>query len=147
MAVKISSGVAAAVAAANSLRGIFHGVSELRVYGGLEPASANAAIGSAVLLFTYRGDGGAPLEFEASAPEGILSKSAGQIWTGNGVADGTATFCRLVLPADTDEASTTAPRVQGDVGLAGKFLTIGNTAILTGAPQRLGSFRLAWPLQ
>lgn len=147
MGLKVSTGLANHLLSGSGLRAALAGM-ELRVYSGTEPASADASIGSATLLVTYSDGGtGDPLEFEPEAIGAVLEKSSSQVWQGEAVATGQATFCRLLLPSDTDGNSNTAVRLQGDVGVAGKFLNITSTSISVGAPQRCGAFAIAQPLQ
>lgn len=147
MSLKVSTGLANAMLSGSSFRQALNGM-VLRVYAGTEPTSADASIGSATLLVTFTdGGAGGALEFEANAVGGVLEKSTSQVWQGEAVATGQATFCRLVLPADTDGNSNTAVRLQGDVGVAGKFLNITSTSISNGAVQRCGAFAIAQPLQ
>lgn len=147
MGLKVSTGAANALLSGSSLRQALTGM-VLRVYAGTEPASADASIGSATLLVTYtNGGSGGALEFEPNAVAAVLEKSSSQVWQGEAVATGQATFCRLVLPADTDGNSNTAVRLQGDVGVGGRFLNITSTSISAGAVQRCGAFAIAQPLQ
>jgi hypothetical protein len=147
MGMKISTGLANAMLSGSGLRSALTGMN-MRIYAGTEPASANDSIGSAVLLVTITDAGGAgALTFETNAVSGMLSKSSSQVWEGTAVASGTATFCRLLLPADGDGSSTTAVRIQGDAGLAGRFLNLTSTAISSAAVQRVGNLSIAMPLQ
>jgi hypothetical protein len=121
---------------------------ELRIYAGTEPASADAAIGSATLLVTITDGGtGDPLAFEEDPIDGVLEKSSSQVWQGTAVASGTATFCRLCKQTDTDAASSSLPRLQGDVGIGGKFLNLTSTNISSEAPQRVGALSIAQPIK
>ena len=147
MGMKISTGLANAMLSGSGLKTALTGM-EMRIYAGTEPATANDAIGAATLLVTITEDGlGSPLAFEANAVDGVLEKSSAQVWEGTAVASGTATWCRLVLQADAGGSSTTAVRIQGDAGLAGRFLNLTSTSITNGAVQRIGSLAVAMPLQ
>lgn len=148
MGAKISTGLANAMLSGSGLKTALSGM-VLRIYSGTEPATANDAIGAATLLatITVNGDGTTPLTFEANAVDGVLAKNSGEVWEGTAVASGTATFCRLLLSADADGTSTTAVRLQGDVGLAGRVLNLTSTAISVSAVQRVGSYAVALPLQ
>ena len=147
MGMKLSTGLANAMLSGGGLRSALTGM-ELRIYSGTEPATANDSIGAGTLLVTITEDGlGSPLAFEANAVDGVLEKSSSQVWQGTAVATGTATWCRLVLQADTGGSSTTAVRIQGDAGLAGRFLNLTSTSISNGAVQRIGTLAVAMPLQ
>lgn len=147
MIVQLSTALSNAIIGGPGFRDALTGM-ELRLYGGTMPANADASIGSAVLLakITAGGTGGA-LQFEASPVNGVLSKSSAQVWQGDGLAGGTATFCRLCLPADTDGLSTTSARLQGDAGVAGCFINLSSVTVSVGAPQRVGAFSIAQPKQ
>lgn len=114
---KISTGLANALLAEKSLKAALDG-GELRLFSGAVPASADDAVGSAVLLGVYKASG-AGINFEAAADNGALSKAASETWAGMAVATGTASFLRHVLPADDNNSSTTAIRIQATVALAG----------------------------
>lgn len=147
MGLKVSTGLANAILANGGLRTALNGM-VMRIYAGTEPSTADSSIGAATLLVTITEGGlGDPLEFETNAVAGVLEKSSSQTWQGTAVASGTATFCRLLLPADTDASSTTAVRLQGDAGLAGRFLNLTSTAISASAVQRVGYLAIAQPLQ
>lgn len=92
----------------------------LMLFSGPVPASADDAIdGSSVMLvqITKDGDGSTGLTFEATATDGILTKTAAETWEGAIAASGTVTFYRFVDSTDDGtSASTTAKRVQGTVG-------------------------------
>lgn len=135
MAVKLSTALRNALLATSSFRGVFHGTSEIRIYAGPVPASADAATTGATLLVTIRKDGADPLGFEVSATDGVLLKAAAEAWEGTVDASGTASFYRLVLTADADDLSTTAPRQQGTVGVGGADLVVTSTALTASANQ------------
>ena len=93
-----------------------------------QPATADDAIGGAVLIGKYD-NGGSPATFSATADDGVLSKNSGETLSGTSVAAGTMAFFRLVLAADDGSASTSAPRVQGQVGLVGMPVVVPNTVV------------------
>lgn len=120
------------------------------VYSGVEPASADAAIGAAVLMVTISASGGGgPLLFAANPVAGVMEKDSSQVWQGTVLpaTTGAASFCRLQLPADSGASSTTAVRLQGDAGVAGKFLNLSSVALTAGAIQKIDYLALAQPLQ
>lgn len=132
---------AMAVAIANALAG-----GEVRIYSGPEPASSDSAISpSNLLLCTIKTDVGGGLHLADTAPGGTITKSLGEIWQGTVEAGGTATFYRFVLPSDTGVASTTAPRLQGNVGIVGADLNLSNTALVIGAIQKLEAYAITLP--
>ncbi len=145
MGMKISTGLAKAMLDTGSLKTNLTGM-KLKIYAGTEPATADSSLGSAVLLCTVSDAGGAgALSFEASAIANVISKSSSQTWSGTNAASGTASFCRLVLPSDTGGSSSTEVRVQGDVGVAGKFLNLSSVALTSGAVLTVDSLSITMP--
>lgn len=95
----------------------------IRVYAGTEPASADAAIGSATLLVEISSGGdGTGVTMASSAAGGQLTKNPSETWVGTIENSGTASFFRMEAHADTGGASTSAIRLQGTVGLDGADL-------------------------
>ena len=147
MSMSISTALAKAILDTGSFRSALTGM-KLKIYGGTVPDSADAALGSATLLSTITVDGaGTALSFEANAVGNTLQKNSSETWQGTNVATGTATFCRLELASDTGAASTTEVRLQGDVGVAGRFLNISSTLLTSGAVQSIDNLAIAMPLK
>lgn len=145
--IKLSTGLREAIAAQESLRDALNG-GFIHLYTGAVPASADADLGSAVLINTISGGGnGDPLELEPTAPGGVVAKSVSQNWTGNNLADGTPTFFRYVLAGDAGDASTSAIRFQGTVGGPGADMVISSLPLVNGAPQTFDLFQLVIPEQ
>lgn len=145
MSVKTSTGLRNGMLVTGSFRSLMNGCF-LRIYAGPVPASADDAIGSATLLCTVSNNSSATgLTFDSTAVGGVLSKTPAEVWSGNNVAGGTATFYRLETPADDQDASSTLPRVQGTVGLLGADLNLSSVALTNGAPQAVDYFTMALP--
>ena len=145
MGMKISTGLAKAMLDTGSFKASLNGM-KLKIYSGTEPASADASIGSAVLLCTISDAGGAgALSFEAAAVGNVLEKLSSQTWSGTNAASGTASFCRLVLASDTGATSSSEVRVQGDVGVAGKFLNLSSTTLTAAAVQVVDYLSVTMP--
>lgn len=145
MALKFSTGLRAGLMVTGSLKSMLDGGS-IKVYAGAVPASADAAIGSAVLLCDINvKTTAAGLTFEATAPSGVLTKNLSEEWESNNVATGDATFFRFVKSSDTGTSSTSQVRIQGTVGLAGADMQISNTSLVLGAPQKIEYFNVAMP--
>ena len=120
--------------------------SELRIYGGPVPASVDSAISvSNELLCTIRTSVGGGLNLSVSAPGGLLLKDAAEVWQGEVITGGTATFYRHVLPSDTDAASEAAIRIQGTTGIAGQNMILSNPLLVAGAIQRIESYIISLP--
>lgn len=130
-------GLAAALEANNDM--------ELRVYSGSMPASADAAIGAATLLCTFK-NGIAGITFD-NAVAGQLTKPAAEVWSGVAAATGSATFGRFVKGTDTGAESLTAVRLQGNAGNIGAFINLDNPAMVSGAVQTVNSAQLLMPRQ
>lgn len=129
---KISTGLANALLDTAPLKTAMTGA-EIRLYSGPVPSSADDALDATnnVLLGTYK-NAGAGVTFAATATNASITKNASEAWTGNGVADGTATFIRHVFPADDGTASTTAKRIQATCALAGADIDMTTTSVVTG---------------
>lgn len=145
--IKLSTGLREALAASQSLRAALNN-GFIRIYTGPVPASADAALGTAVLINEISAGGtGTPLTLEAAAPEGVVTKTAAENWTGNNLADGTPSFFRYVLDGDAGDASTSAIRFQGSVGGPGADMVISSLPLVNGAPQTFDLFQLVVPEQ
>ena len=146
MLIQLSTGAVDAMIGYTGLAGALEaGDMELRIYAGTLPADADAAIGGATLLVTIK-DGAYALTWD-NPVDGIISKPAGETWSGTAVATNTATFGRFVVAADTDTLSTTAVRIQGDVATIGAFINLDNPAMVSGAVQTVNSAQLIQPRQ
>lgn len=58
---------------------------------------------------------------------GKISKEAGQIWSGVNLANGVASWFRIVLPGDDGLASTTQLRIQGAIATSGAEINMNST--------------------
>jgi hypothetical protein len=139
MSYKISTGLRNHLAVTGSLRAAFNADSRLSIYAGTEVATADADATGATLLCVITGPASAGLAFEPTATSGVLAKSAAQTWSGTNLASGTATWFRLETLGDTRGASTSALRVQGNIGTAigdmvmvQNVLTSGNVKTIDG---------------
>lgn len=147
MGMKISTGLAKAMLDTGSLATNLTGM-KLKIYSGTEPTTADASLGAAVLLVTISDAGGAgALSFEAAAVANVIEKLSTQVWQGTNAATGTASFCRLELASDTGAASATEVRVQGDVGIAGKFLNLSSVSLTAAAVQVVDYLSITMPTQ
>ena len=147
MGMKISTGLAKGLLDTGSLSDLLSGMT-LKIYGGTEPISADAALGSATLLCEISlDDTGDPISFEAAAVQNVLQKNSSETWKGTVQNTGVATFCRMELGSDTGNSSTSEVRIQGDVGIAGKFLNLSSTSLTASAEQVIANLAIAIPLQ
>jgi hypothetical protein len=145
--IKVSTGYREAVAITGSIRAALNN-GLVRIYSGPVPASADAALGSAVLMNEISAGGtGTPGTLEPTAPGGVISKSAAENWTGNNLVGGTPSFFRYVLAGDAGDASATAVRLQGTAGGIGNDMVITALPLVAGAPQAFDLFQLVVPEQ
>ena len=136
MAVKSSTGLRIELLTGGSFKDVFDAGSEIRVYSGTVPPTADNSIGSAVLLCTIK-NGVSGITFDSAAPGGILQKNPAETWSGTVVTGGIASFYRHVLTGDTDEASVAAPRYQGTVAVVGADMNLTSTTLVAAAIQPL----------
>jgi Tfp pilus assembly protein PilX len=145
MSARFSTGLRDALLATGSLRSALAN-GELRIYSGPVPASVDSAISvSNTLLCVIKAEAGAGVNLDTTATGGLVTKAPAEVWSGDVVATGNATFYRHVLPSDTDTASTTAARIQGTVGIAGQNMNLSNPALVSGALQRIESYVVSLP--
>lgn len=82
------------------------------------------------------------------ASGGVLNKLASQVWSGNGVANGTAGWFRIRIPSDSGLASSaTAVRMDGSIGTSGADMNLGSLAVSVGAPFILSAGAITLPAQ
>ena len=126
----------------------------IHLYASPRPGSADdaetgtllAIITDASLAWTVA-DGTNGLTFEA-AVSGAVAKAIAQVWSGLGLAPGTAVWGRL-YPFDAGGtvtgASTVIPRMDFSVGTFSGDMIMGNAAIAVGATTTLDTFVLGIP--
>lgn len=114
---------------------------EIRAYGGIRPASSDDSLGAAVLLCTIKKDGTTGITLDDTVA-GLLTIPAGHTWTGTNSNSGTATFFRICQPADVGDASVSAPRLQGTIGVVGADLNLDTVALVSGQPTPVSSFNI-----
>ena len=118
----------------------------IKLYNGTVPATADAAIGGATLLCTLSiNSTGVGINFDTTATGDVLSKAPGEIWSGTNAASGTATFYRHVAAADDGTLSTTSPRLQGTIAVAGADMNLSSVALVNGATQTLAYYSVTIP--
>lgn len=120
----------------------------VNLYGGTMPATADDAEGSSVLLTRYSNAGaqGAGNGLNFGDPDnGALSKDSTQVWSGEGINDGTASFFRFVTQADTGAASPTEVRIQGTVGGAGADMFVQSAVITEDTNYTIDYFTIVIP--
>lgn len=149
MAIRFSTGLKNALLDTSSLDTLLND-GTIRIYSGAVPASADATLASAVLLNQYTDAGaalgaGTGLDFEAAAVAGALGKLTAQVWQGDAVATGTASFFRFVQQADTGGAVPAEIRIQGTVGGVGAELFVASTSFSISTTYTIDYFSIAIP--
>ena len=84
------------------------------------------------------------LNFDETA-SGVLSKEADEVWSGEGLANGTAGWFRMYDNAAVTGASTTEIRLDGNVATSGGQFNMSNTSITTGGTTTVDSVQLTMP--
>lgn len=146
MALRLSTGLRQELLGTSDFKTAFT-LSFINIYSGAQPASPDDDIGTSVLLATIYSDGAAVgISFDAPVL-GVISKAAGETWSGTAVATGSAAWFRLHESADAtpENASASASRLDGAVATSGGELNISNTAITNGAVQTITSFDVTQP--
>lgn len=144
MTVQLSIGLKNSMLVSGSARTSLTGV-VIRIYSGVMPAAPdNALSGNTLLLEISAGGFGDGVTWESETQNGALLKAVSENWTGTVIADGVATFFRVVMPSDTGTGSTTAVRVQGTVGVINADLVVPSASLVTGTIQNInaGAFSL-----
>lgn len=146
MSLKASTGLRNKLLDTNPLKAILAS-GFIKIYAGAVPSDADAAIagGNTLLTTISVNSTGTGLTFAAAAADGTILKNASEVWSGLNVASGTASFYRFVSSADTGVLSTTEPRIQGTIGLAGTDMVLSNTTLVSGATQTVDYFAVNMP--
>lgn len=121
------------------------------VYSGSQPADADTAeSGTKLVTITLSSgafSGGSAtngMNFGEVA-SGVLSKEAGEVWSGVGLSAGTAGWFRIYDNAYTTGASTTAIRIDGAIATSGSQFNMSNTTITVGATTTVDTVALTLP--
>ena len=124
----------------------------LEIYSGAQPASADAAIAGTLLAkITLNGGAfahGSPTNgLEWDTPSGgQIEKPAGDVWSGLGLAQGTAGWARFKAnPADNDASSTTLSRLDFSVGKTSGDIRLPNINIDVNDPVTVNAATMTLP--
>lgn len=123
------------------------------VYSGAQPTTADLTeTTTSTKLVTITLSSGA---FVAGSPtnginfgevtSGVLSKEAGETWSGVGLSAGTAGWFRLYDNNYTTGASSIAVRLDGSVATSGSQFNMTNTTVAVGATSTVDSVSLTLP--
>ena len=122
----------------------------IRIYSGAAPADANAAESGVLLLKLTLSSGAVTPGAAANGNNfddittGVLSKDT-NVWSGVGLADGTAGYWRMYDNGEITGAVSTAKRMQGLCGTSGTAFVMSSTSIVTGATITLDTFTITQP--
>lgn len=145
------AGTVVAVAEGGSLKDVMRdGI--IKIYSGSQPEDADTAVSGTLLLALTVSSGafvaGAfdnGLEFEDDPLSGEIEKNS-DVWSGVGLADGTAGWFRFSAnPTDNGTSSTTLPRIDGSVGTSGSDLVMASTYIVTDRTYTADQFKITRP--
>lgn len=123
-----------------ALNGAAAGAEDAEVGGAMDSGTGEYSTGAAGTSAT------AGLNFDESATDGKLVMKSGQVWSGDGIAAGTAQSFRFAAGGHSpDGASTTAVRFEGSVLTNGGDMPLSNTTTAIGATMTLNSFSITVP--
>lgn len=154
MGLKISTALANALLAGNDFAALMSG-GKMYVYAASAvPATADEALSGQTLLATVTkdGDGSTGLTFATPAANGVIQKTASEVWKclAADITPGTALFYRHCVGSDTGAAAAGGSdyRFQGAIGIDMSFdLTVPSTSLTTGADfGPINSFGIQLPL-
>lgn len=123
----------------------------IRIYSGSQPSDADQAETGTLLLTITVSSGaftpGSPtngLEF-GPVVSGVVSKLASEVWSGVGVAAGTAGWFRFYSNEMDTGADVSAARFDGSVGTSGANLIMSSTSVVVGATSTVDAFSITLP--
>lgn len=143
---KRSTGLRNHLLSVGSLKSALDGT-VIKIYSGMPPPTADSALSGNTLLctITRNGDGATGLTLEADAVGGQITKNTSELWEGEIIANGTASFFRQETLADVGDMSTSAVRLQGSVGNVGADINFSDIAFITGDVRRLNYYVASIP--
>jgi hypothetical protein len=144
MGLKVSTGLREYMLATGSLKDALDG-GEIRIFDGVPPATADEAETGTLLVTISLNSTGSGISFESTPDNAVLVKASAEIWSGVNVASGTATYYRHVQIADDGSEDSSAPRIQGTVGIAGADMNLSSTTLTESATQTLDYYSVAFP--
>lgn len=120
------------------------------IYGGTMPATPDLTEGTSLLCLITNASGAFTGGVTTnglrwgSTISGVVSKNS-DVWSGVGLVAGTAAWGRLYANAYTTGASTTAIRVDFNIGTSGAPMTISDLAIAVGAATTVDTATFTMP--
>ena len=144
MAIQLSTGLRNAMLDTGSVKATLDS-GFIKIYGGTVPASADDAESGTLLCTVSVNSTGTGITFAAAAASGAIQKNSGEIWSGVNAQAGVATHYRHIGGADTGASSTTEPRIQGTIGLAGADMNLSNVNLSSAATQTIDYYVVNMP--
>lgn len=143
---KRSTGLRNHMLSVGSLKSALDGT-VIKFFSGAEPPTADDALGGATLLCTITrdGDGVTGLTLAPDAAGGQITKNTSEVWEGEIIANGQATFFRQESLADSGLFSESAIRLQGSVGMIDADIELSDVAFIIGDTRRLRFYVAAIP--
>lgn len=151
MTIQLSSGLRDKMLTSTGMKTAFaNGV--MYIYSGTQPVNADAAVSGTLLLKVTLSSGAFVFGTStnginlATSSLGVIAKEVAEVWSGVGIAAGTAGWFRLMgNPSDALGSSTTLARLDGSVGTGGADLNVGSTAVAIGTPLTIDVFQFTLP--
>lgn len=144
MAYKTSTGLRNYMLVTGSLKAALAG-GFLKLYAGIEPATADDASTGTLLCTIGLNNTGAGVTLDTAVADGVVGKVVADVWSGACVASGTAGYYRHVGSADTGAASTTEPRIQGRIATTGAEMNLSSVALVNAAIQAVDYYTINLP--
>ena len=144
MAIKSSTGLRDGALGDSSIKDLLD-LGFFDIYAGAVPATADADVTGHTKLCRISLNATATGLTMDPPSGGIMSKPSGDVWSGANLATGTATFYRHVGASDTGASSTTQPRLQGNINVAGADLNLATVNLVSGATQPIDFYSIVWP--
>jgi hypothetical protein len=123
----------------------------LDIYAGPQPSDADTGEAGTKLVSITLSSGAFVADAAANGinfdetSSGVLSKNADEVWSGEGLDDGTAGWFRLYDNSYTTGSSASAIRLDGSVATSGAQLNLSNTSISTGGTTTVDTAELTMP--
>jgi hypothetical protein len=123
----------------------------MRIYSGAQPATADAAETGTLLATisqssaTFTGGVFANGLMLGAVSSGVLAKETGDVWSGVGVAAGTAGWFRFYDNSLTAGESTSSIRFDGAVATSGAQCTMANTSVTVGGTSTVDTVAIGVP--
>jgi hypothetical protein len=152
MALRLSTGLRNGLLITGSWSTLLHnGV--IYVYSGTQPASADVAETGSLLLVITEASGAFTagvatngLQWAAApSPGGTLPKLGTQVWSGVGLAAGTAGWFRFYANARVQGNSTVAVRFDGNIATSGAQINLSSTSVAASATVTIDTFTATIP--